>query len=286
MRGDAIPDTTLRHVWQDTTIPGVTNDGPYVEEFYRAVRAMKTDLPKEKRYCVLGGDPPIAWENIVTAADLRKWTVRRDTFAADSDPPRSRRAGPPRARRLRTCHFPRKEVLTNYDMSGWQAQTMTSLLESAGIRPFVIQSDSGKSAADLQPDIASWPVMSLTLVRGTELGAADFTAFNGDNDRFAIRGIDDFVKIPKEQYKPMRMQRSGRRDSLEWRQQSPHADPALEGYARRSRVSADAIGPDQAGGSAAGRGRRREENLRRPASGDGQSFALLKTGDFVLQRQS
>ena len=40
MRGDAIPDATLRHVWQDTTIPGVTNDGPYVEEFYRAIRVM------------------------------------------------------------------------------------------------------------------------------------------------------------------------------------------------------------------------------------------------------
>jgi hypothetical protein len=206
MRGEAIPDTTLRHVWQDTTIPGVTNDGPYVEEFYRAVRVMNADLPKEKRYRVLGGDPPIDWDNIVTAADVRKWTVRRDTFAADlihrDVVERGRRAlvvyGP--------AHFPRREVLTNYDMSDWQAQTMTSLLEGAGIRPFVIQSDSGKSAVDLQPDIASWPVTSLTLVRGTVLGAADFTVFNGDNDRFAIRGVDDFVKIPKEQYKPMRME--------------------------------------------------------------------------------
>jgi hypothetical protein len=97
-------------------------------------------------------------------------------------------------------------VLTNYDMSHWQAQTMTSLLEAAGIRPFVIQSDSGRGAVDLQPDIASWPVLSLTLVRGTVLGAADFTVFNGANDRFAIRGVDDFVKIPKDQHKPMRME--------------------------------------------------------------------------------
>jgi hypothetical protein len=206
IRGDAIPDATLRHVWQDTTIPGVTNDGPYVEEFYRAVRAMNADLPKEKRYRVLGGDPPIDWDNIVTAADLRKWTVRRDTFAADlihrDVVERGRRAlvvyGP--------AHFPRKEVLTNYNMSDWQAQTMTSLLEDAGIRPFVILSDSGRSAVDLQPDIASWPVISLALVGGTVLGAADFTVFNGDSDRFVIRGVDDFVKIPKEQYKPMRME--------------------------------------------------------------------------------
>ena len=78
------------------------------------------------------------------------------------------------------AHFPRKEVLTNYDMSNWQAQTlMTSLLEAAGIRPFVILADAGKGAVELQPDIASWPAMSLTLVRGTVLGAADFTVFNG-----------------------------------------------------------------------------------------------------------
>jgi hypothetical protein len=82
------------------------------------------------------------------------------------------------------------------------------------IRPFVIQSDSGKSAVELQPDIASWPVMSLTLVRGTVLGDADFTVFNGDNDRYAIRGVDDFVKIPKQQHKPMRMEELA--DAILW----------------------------------------------------------------------
>ena len=83
---------------------------------------------------------------------------------------------------------------------------MTSLLEAAGIRPFVILADAGKGAVELQPNVASWPPMSLTLVRGTVLGAADFTVFNGDNDRFAVRGVDDFVKIPKAQYKAMRME--------------------------------------------------------------------------------
>ena len=206
VRGDALPAAAIRRAWQDTTNAGVVNDNPYVEEFYSAVRVMNAGLTKEKRYRVLGGDPPIDWDNVLTAADLRKWVVRRDTFAADL----IHREVIERGRRALVvygqAHFPRKEVLTNYDMSDWQAQTMTSLLEAAGIRPFVIQSDSGKGAVDLQPDIASWPVMSLTLVRGTVLGAADFTVFNGANDRFAIRGVDDFVKIPKDQYKLMRME--------------------------------------------------------------------------------
>ena len=102
---------------------------------------------------------------------------------------------------------------------------MTTLLEAAGIRPFVILSDAGKSAVELQPDIASWPLMSLTLVRGTVLGAADFTVFNGDNDRFAIRGVDDFVKIPKAQYKPMRMEDQA--DAILWSGVTPTATPVL-----------------------------------------------------------
>ena len=223
VRGDAISDAALRHVWQDTVIAGVTNDGPYVEEFYRAIRALNATLPKEKRYRVIGGDPPIDWDNVTTKEDLRKWTVRRDTFPADvihrEVVERGRRAlvvyGP--------AHFPRKEVATN--MSNWQAQTMTSLLEAAGIRPFVILADAGKGAVELQPDIASWPLMSLTLVRGTVLGAADFTVFNGDNDRFVVRGVDDFVKIPKTQYKPMRMQ--DQTDAILWMGVTPPPTPVL-----------------------------------------------------------
>jgi hypothetical protein len=223
VRGDAISDAALRHVWQDTVIAGVTNDGPYVEEFYRAIRALNATLPKEKRYRVIGGDPPIDWDNVTTKDDLRKWTVRRDTFAADvihrEVVERGRRAlvvyGP--------AHFPRKEVATNYDMSNWQAQTMTSLLEGAGIRPFVILGRAGQGAVDLQPDIASWPPMSLALVRGTVLGAADFD--DGDNDRFAIRGVDDFVKIPKAEYKPMRMEDQA--DAILWWGVAPPRSPVL-----------------------------------------------------------
>jgi hypothetical protein len=206
MRGDAIADAAIRRAWQDTPNAGVASDRAEVEEFYHALRAVNANLPQERRFRLLGGEPPIDWDNVVNAADVRKWVVRRDTFAADlihrEVVERGRRAlvfyGP--------AHFPRKEVLANYDMSDWQAQTTTSILETAGIKPFVILSDSGPKTAGLQADIASWPTMSLVLVRGTVLGAADFTVFNGDNDRYAIRGVDDFVKIPKEQYKPMRME--------------------------------------------------------------------------------
>ena len=85
---------------------------------------------------------------------------------------------------------------------------MTSWLESLpGPKVFSIWAEGGDEIVKLQPEIATWPRLSLTRIRGTVLGAADFTLFNGaDKDRYAIRGVDDFVKIPKDQHRPMRME--------------------------------------------------------------------------------
>ena len=181
MRGDQIPYPVLKQVWQNTTIPGVTNDGPYVEEFYREMRVLNASLPKEHKIRVLPGDPPIDWDHITSKADLRKWTVLRSTYPADV----IRREVIARGRRALVVyghlHFPRKEMLTNYDMSDWQAQTMTSWLESVpGTKVFVIMSEGGKEIQQLQPDIASWPALSLARLNGTIIGAADFALFNAE----------------------------------------------------------------------------------------------------------
>jgi hypothetical protein len=209
MRGDEIPFSALKHAWQDTVIRGVTNDGPYVEDFYRSVRAINAGLRAEKRFRVLGGDPPIDWQHVVTKADHRKWEVRRDTFPADL----IRREVVERGRRALVVygqqHFPRHEIMANYDMSNWQAQTMTSLLEKDGVRVFVILLEGGAGTPE------SWPPRSLVLIRGTALGAADFADVNGQEKRYAVRGIDDFVEIPKERYRPMRME--DQVDAILWR---------------------------------------------------------------------
>jgi hypothetical protein len=221
MRGDESPDAALRQVWQNTTIPGVTNDGPYVEEFYREMRTINASLPKERQYRVLLGDPPIDWDHITNKSDLRKWTVLRDSYPADL----IRREVIVRGRRALVVyghlHFPRKEMLSNYDMSNWQAQTMTSLLESVpGTRVFSIWAEGGNEIVKLQPEIAAWPPLSFTRIRGTVLGAADFTLFNGaDKDRYMIRGVDDFVKIPKDQHRPMWME--DQVDAIIWNGSQP-----------------------------------------------------------------
>ena len=221
MLGDEISDTALRQVWQNTTIPGVTNDGPYVEEFYRAVRAINATLPKARRYRVMLGDPPIDWDHITDKGDLRKWTVLRDSYPADL----IRREVIVRGRRALVVyghlHFPRKEINANYEMSDWQAQTMTSLLEGVpGTKVFAIWAEGGPEIVKLQPEIQSWPRLSLTRIKGTVLGAADFTAFNGgDRDRYQIRGVDDFIKIPRDQHRSMKME--DQVDAIVWNGNAP-----------------------------------------------------------------
>ena len=42
--------------------------------------------------------------------------------------------------------------------------------------------------------------MTLTLVRGTTVGAADFSDFDSTDTRYRIRGEEDFVPLPKEQW--------------------------------------------------------------------------------------
>lgn len=69
--GERVPDEELRQVWQNTMMAGTIWDGPIYEEFFRTVRAINMTLPPQRRLRVLLGDPPIDWDAIRTADDLR-----------------------------------------------------------------------------------------------------------------------------------------------------------------------------------------------------------------------
>ena len=166
-------------------------------------------------------DPPVDWDNVVSKQDLRKWTVRRDSFAADLIHSEVIARGRRALVVYGHLHFPRREILSNYDMSNWQAQTMTSLIESRqGARVFVMLAEGTREVVKLQADMAAWAPLSMAIVRGTVLGGADFTVFVGDGDRFVIRGVDDFAKIPRDQHKPMLMEEQV--DAILW---NPNAPP-------------------------------------------------------------
>jgi hypothetical protein len=207
IRGEDVPYEDLRQAWQDVPTP-TGSDSPLVEDFYRNVREINASLPAARRLRVLLGEPPLDWRHVRTAADHRKWTIVRDGYTADL----IRREVVVRGRRALTLygqlHYPRKEINANYDMSNWQAQTLTSALEAwPGTRVFVIYADA-EGVVKTQPDAAAWPHMSLALVRGTTLGAADYTTFERGvgQRRYAIRGENDYVPIPREQFSALPMQ--------------------------------------------------------------------------------
>ena len=203
VRGDEIDDRALRQVWLNTTNPGTTDDNPLPEAFFRAVRTINASLPPEHRLRVLLGDPPIDWDHVHTKADHRKWVVQRDSYPADL----IRREVVVRGRRALVVygnlHFLRREILSNYDMSDWQAQTIVSLLEARGHKVFVLFGD-GAGIEAIQPDIRSWPRFNVTLVKDTVIGAADFAAINPVETRYAIRGVDRFEPLPKSEWRSLR----------------------------------------------------------------------------------
>jgi hypothetical protein len=203
VRGEGVLFEALRPVWQNTT---VANEVPVDEEFFNVVRAVNASQPNERQIRVLLGDPPIDWNLVRSRADHFEWLAQRDSYPAALVQvevlAKKRRA----LLVYGHLHFQRKNIHSNLDMQNWPSQTIVSLLESAGpTRVFSIWR-VGDSAVRIQPEVASWTVPSVAVIRGTALGAADITAFSPTPARFAFRGStreavprDRWATLPAEE---------------------------------------------------------------------------------------
>ena len=204
VRGEDVPMASLRHVWRDTTQPGLGYDRQW-EEFFTALRGVNASLPAAKRIRVLLGDPPIEWENVKTPEEHRKWIEMRDTVPADLIQREVIARGRHALLTYGSMHFQRKNLIANYESSG-PAETIVSRLENKwGAKVFTIFTSD---VSALQPDAAEWPSPSLAIIRGTVLGAADFTKYYPSEamGRFPIKdGQPDFASpIPRDQWKTLR----------------------------------------------------------------------------------
>lgn len=204
VRGDNVPMESLRHVWRDTTQPGLGYDRQW-EEFFTAMRGVNASLPAARKVRVLLGDPPIEWEQVKTPEEHRRWIEMRDTFPADLIQREVIAKGRHALLTYGSMHFQRKNLIANYESEG-PAETIVSRLENKwGAKVFTIFT---ADVSALQPDSASWPSPSLAIVRGTVLGAADFTKYYPSEamGRFPIKnGQPDFSEpIPKEQWKTLK----------------------------------------------------------------------------------
>lgn len=73
--GELVPDSVLRHVWDDTAeSPNLTWDSPVYAQFFDAVRAINLVTPKQSRIRVVLGDAPIVWRKVQTRPQWRAFT--------------------------------------------------------------------------------------------------------------------------------------------------------------------------------------------------------------------
>ena len=198
VRGEEVPEESIRAAWQNTT---VANEISVDEEFFRVIRGVNASLPRERQLRVLLGDPPIDWRTVLTRDDHFPWLAMRDSYPAALIQievlAKQRRALVVYGH----MHFQRRNVLSNLNMQDWRAQTIVSLLErSTPARIFTIWGLADELIA-VQPDVASWSTPSLTVVRGTTVGAADVSAFSPAG---WARMTPAMTPIPREEWLPLR----------------------------------------------------------------------------------
>ena len=206
VRGDDVEREVLRKAWEDHVV--VNSLGVKTEEMIRAVRDGNAKRGDAEKLRVIAGDPPIDWDNITSGADLRRWVELRDTYPADL----VRRQVLDRGRRALVVygqgHLQRRQIVSNYDMSTWQSQTIVSLLErDAAVRVFNVWTFIDP-LAELPAEVASWKVPSLAAVRGPALGARDFELYSrgfGFGNRVSVRS-GQLVPLPREEWAVMRME--------------------------------------------------------------------------------
>lgn len=206
VRGDDVERNVLRKAWEDHTV--ANSLGVQAEELIRAVRAVNSALGDSSRLRVIAGDPPIDWENITSGQDVRRWIELRDSYPADL----IRRQVLDRGRRALVIygqgHLQRRQILSNYDMTSWQSQTVVSLLErDPAVRIFNVWTPVDRNV-ELPDEVTSWRVPSLAILQDTTLGARDFETFSrefGSGNRFGVRG-GQLVPLPREEWQMMRME--------------------------------------------------------------------------------
>ena len=183
VRGEQVPEQELRLAWQDTTQPHTIWDRPIYEEFFRAVRALNSSLPRDRQLRVLLGDPPVDWSRISSDGDYGKLVSdnrNRHPFGLIQREVLSKKR---RALIIYgDMHFVRRHALYDYDSSpALDGNSIVTLLERArpSTKVFTIWTNTTADLGTVQADVASWPRPSMAVLRDTLLGTTDF--------RFSIR---------------------------------------------------------------------------------------------------
>lgn len=160
VRGEDVPAAIIREACRNTTNENWGSDFPSFEEIFHAVRALNLTLPADRRLRILLGDPPFDWAKVKHAGDL--YPTDRQRFVADLI--------------LRESVAKKRRTLIVYGDQHLRRDTrsIVSFVESAGQKVFTIWTTTTAALTFGQSDVTSWPVPSLSMVKGTRLGAAEW----------------------------------------------------------------------------------------------------------------
>ena len=191
VRGEEVPYESLRHVWQDTSQVEYEWDLPIYEDFFRTVRALNASLPQTRQLRVLLGDPPVDWKNIHSLQDLRKAMGDRDGYALGV----LRREVLAKDRRALVIYGTQHLTRRNTDPAAadeWSPGIIARLEKDHLASAFSILPETRRDLSRLQPDVTSWRVPSLAMLRGTVLGSA---RWDPDPKRRPVRIEEQFDAI-------------------------------------------------------------------------------------------
>lgn len=202
VRDEDVPIVTLRNVWREITVPTAVNNYGMIEELFRTIREINAAQPFERQLRILLGDPPIDWSKVRTREEHRSWIALRDSYPAALIQvevlAKQRRA----LVLYGQLHFQRKSIFANYVMTSWQAQTIVSLIESAtSTKVFTVWEVD--AIADVQPSVSAWKIPSVSLIRGTTLGAVDFAVYRPVKSRFAVKD-GQMVQVSQDQWRVLK----------------------------------------------------------------------------------
>ena len=207
LRGEDVPDGTLRDVWQNTTQPHAIWDVPIYEEFFRTVRAVNAKLTDTQKLRVLLGDPPIDWKAMNSLSDLEAWGPPNSAMSRDRYPAELiQREVLAKSRRALIIygdmHFQRRDVMANFQ--DLPIDLLLARIErESGLRAFSVWTNTATDLRTIDPGVNTWPTPALIRLRGTLFGTADFTDYYPpDVPRFSADGS----RVRRDEYVRFRME--------------------------------------------------------------------------------
>jgi len=192
--GENIPFTELQKVWRKMGQPA-PGASAFVEQFFPLVRALNQKLPPERRLRVLAGEPPVDWDQIKSMDDVVR-LVHRDASVASV-----------MEKEVLSKHRKALMLYGTFHLLHGTGGSAVSLYEKDFPNLTFVISELGIFDTDLpslsSSRLATWPIPSLALAKGTWLGALDVSHFIPPPIRIDERDCKVHNEYPKALQKPM-----------------------------------------------------------------------------------